>query len=165
MSLLILLCACMNGRFCIENPHSSLIFFFHLFRQAVRMLKTCGQKAELRNPSKSSNLLVQIQFKQHVRDCSGAPKFCTLKKMTLARSTGYLCGCRTSSTQRLSQHCWWETLWAWVSCNHQRVKSGWRRQQLFQPLWNTLIKQESHVGKVVHGSNLLRYWDKKPWGS
>lgn len=112
----------------------------------------------------SSNT-VQIQFKQHVRDCSGAPKFCTLKKMTLARSTGYLCGCRTSSTQRLSQHCWWETLWAWVSCNHQRVKSGWRRQQLFQPLWNTLIKQESHVGKVVHGSNLLRYWDKKPWGS
>lgn len=69
MSLLILLCACMSGKFCIENPHSSLIFSFHLFRQAVRMLKTCGQKAGLRHPSKSSDLQVGKSSKQHAPVC------------------------------------------------------------------------------------------------
>lgn len=45
MSLLCMLCAAMDGAFVLENPGSSLIFCWHLFLQAVRLLRSVGLKA------------------------------------------------------------------------------------------------------------------------
>ena len=47
MSLLLLLVCAADGRFVGENPGSSLVFSYHVFLEAVRLLRAVGIKARL----------------------------------------------------------------------------------------------------------------------
>ena len=176
MSLLILLCVCMDGKFLLENPGSTLIFMYYLFLRAVRLLKAVGHKVGLLKASLQKDSWSKFNPEYQVVNTSDV--YIILHAIILvanskthwwcvalstshvlhgsytvqhrpARCTRCRCGCKISSTLLQREACWSAIQVVLLTSYPANVWKNVRGRLNFQLPSNTRTNRESHVGKAA----------------